>query len=1209
MSRVRVFGWLAMMVLCSCWIWQEKKVQNPSLEWNVETEKDLPNDWFWRQRAYPFDDINSRALETARHQLEHHKRQPEKMAVPWQTLGPTTVGGRMTDIEILPDGRFLAGSATGGVFESSDRGKTWQSIFDDAFSLSIGDIAYAPSNPGILYVGTGEANGGGGSSTYAGVGVYRSDDGGQSWARSGLEDSKYIGRIVVHPQNPNLVYVAAMGELFGASEERGLYRSEDGGKTWTRVLYLSPGTGVIDVVIDPSRPDRIFAAAWQRVRSKTNIEYGGEESGIYLSEDAGETWKELTNGLPPGAVRGRIGLALAPSRPDTVYAIYAHTDGSFLGIFKTTDGGLTWQRTNEEGVSENYVTYGWWFGQIRVHPNDPEFVFALGLELYFSQDGGQSWHNWHEYAIDNGYVRSSADVMHVDLHGFAFDPNDGDFAIVANDGGIYASESALLDFKRRNNFSNMQFYACEIDPQNPNQVYGGTQDNGTWGNATGDPAQWVKYLGGDGFQVEVDPTNANSIYMEYQYGNLFHFLNGEVIDGRQHLDPDFDRVNWNAPILIDPNDSNVVYHASQRLFKTVAGVTNFAPISGDLTKGDGGGNSVYGSITAIAVAHGNSNIIYAGTDDGNFQVTGDAGGHWENRNSGLPDRWITGIAVHPDDAKTVYVSLSGFRDLDYQPHLMRSEDAGFHWQDVSANLPEAPINDILVDPGDPSRLIAASDFGVFLSRDEGESWALLGVGMPTVIVTDLDLHPASQTLLAATFGRGMYRLDLGAALADNPRLGSQLPHKAVLAELHGDLNGDTRIGLVNGNDAEVTLELFSFGSDGALLEKAPELSQLKAFEKRMLSLEEAFPQSASLAAWVQVGSSGPVVCFAEIGDEEARGAYLADTVRPGTVYMPHIAKDTAQFQTYLSSVNPSKVGLNHQIRIGANGNGQPIREHNATFTSVRRDIRDYFGRDLGAVNFAQLEEPNYGAVSMEFFHRLPGRTQMAALGLSHQKGTTLRFLHVASDTVNFWTGMVYINVGEGPAQVTEHFYGADGNLLEVRARDGLAPETKMTLLFDQRNAQELPAGTAWVEVIADQDLIGYDLFGASTISGNDYFAGIQGAYEASDTLIYPHFLAGEFQWLGVVAVNTGLSPADMTLDVFTANGELLESKRVNAVPAKGKQTLLVGDFFESEDAVAKGAWVRLRGGEAVWNGFLLWGDRGSAQRKHLAGMVARPPGL
>jgi len=1203
--RIRVFGWLAMAVLSGCWIWQGKLTQAPKEAKTKLSEKEQPNDWFWRQRAYPFDGINYDAFDKAHRQFEGHQRQPAKMATQWQELGPTTVGGRMTDIEILPDGRFLAGSATGGIFESKDRGVSWQSTFDGAFSLSIGDIAYAPSNPDILFAGTGEANGGGGSSTYAGVGVYRSQDGGKTWERSGLAQSRYIGRVCIHPQNPDLVYVAAMGELYGNSESRGLYRSEDGGKTWERILYISPATGVIDVAIDPSRPNRIFAATWQRVRSKQNIEYGGSESGIYYSEDGGDTWKERTTGLPSGDIKGRIGLAIAPSAPDTVYAAYAHLDGTMLGIFKSTDGGERWQRTNDEAAVENYVTYGWWFGQIRVHPQDPEFVFSLGLELYFSQDGGQTWHNWTEYAINNGFILSSADIMHVDLHGLAFDPNDPDIAVIANDGGIYASESALLDFKRRNNFSNMQFYTCEIDPQNPGQVYGGTQDNGTWGNGTDDPTKWEKYLGGDGFQVEVDPSDSNSIYLEYQYGNLFHFLNGEYIDGRQHL-LDSDRANWNAPLLIDPNDSNVVYHASNRLFRTDSGVANFVPISDDLTKGDGGGNRVYGSITAIAVAPGNSQVIYVGTDDGNFQVTENGGQTWQNRNDGLPDRWITGIAIHPQDPKTVYVGLSGFRDLDYQPHLLRSQDLGMTWEDVSSNLPEAPVNDVLIDPVDAAKVIVANDFGVFLSRNEGQSWSLLGAGLPAVIVADLDMHAALRTLVAATFGRGMYRLDLGAALEENPVLGSKLPHTAVLAELHGGLNGETHIGIVNPHDVTVDLEMFAFGENGASLELASDLPALNAFEKRWLRLADLFPQSHQQAAWVQVGSSEPVVSFAEIGDEEARGAYLAGSGSPGTVFLPQVAKDTTQFQTFLASVNPNSAGLDHKIRIGAMGEGQPIREHNASYASMNRDLRDYFGRDLQAVNFAQLEEPNYGAVSMEYFHRLPDRTQMATLGLSRQTGSTLRFLHAASDTTNFWTGMVYINVGAVPARVEEHYFNAGGESLKVFIHEELPVEGKITLLFDQNNAQQLPEGTAWVEVRANQPLIGYDLFGASSISGNDYFAGIQGAFGASDTLVYPHFLAGASEWLGIVAVNTGNAPADLTLEAFGADGVLLETKAVPSVPAKGKQTLLVGDFFENEATLANGAWVRLRSEDAVWNGFLLWGDRGEGKRKHLAGMVAIP---
>lgn len=1169
-----------------------------------------PNDYFLRQRAYPFEDINYAALTQARQTLQLAKKQQSKTMPSWNSLGPTdVVAGRLTDVEVLPNGTLLLGTATGGIFRSSDDGANWTPVFDDAFSLSIGDMAYAPSNPNRLYVGTGEANGGGGSSTYAGVGVYRSDDGGLSWQRSGLEESRFIGRIIVHPTNADVAYVAAMGELYGTSETRGLYRTVDGGKNWERILYTSEQTGCIDVVLDPQNPEELYAAMWQRSRKAFNIDYAGPESGIFKSTDGGETWKKLSNGLPGGDAVGRIGIALSESNPNILFSIFAAEDGSLAGVFKTTDGGESWARTADQDMADNYRTFGWWFGQIRIHPQNPDFIFAMGLDLYFSQDGGATWNDYLTYAISTGLItveqinNGTADVMHVDQHAMAFHPNDPNYIVAGNDGGVYISRTDPLNFKNQNNFSNIQFYTCEIDPSAPTRIYGGTQDNGTWGNFDGQSDSWIKLFGGDGFQVEVDPTNSNSIYLEFQFGNLFHFLDGTYIDGRGHFTDD-DRGNWNAPILIDPNDSNTVYHASQRLFRTNSGVQNFQPISGDLTNGDPGGNRVFGTITTIGVAQGDSNRIYVGTDDGNFQVTENGGTDWENRNQGLPNRWITAIAVHPTDKDTVYVSLSGFRDLDYQPHLLRSRDAGKTWQDVSNNLPEVPVNDVIVDPSNPNRLFLASDFGVFFSRNEGLSWELLGRDMPQVLVLDIDLHIESKTLVAASFGRGMYRLDLSTILQDSEPVGTQHAHQYLLAELHGGLQGSTLVGIVNTNEDAVNIDMFGFQSNGQLATSEPLKYRLAGKQRVFLDLDQAFPDEAPNIDWLQIGSSLPVVTFAEIGSDMARSAYLGEKVTVGSSYLPHVAADTTQFATYVSAVNPHGVTLQTTIRNGQQNQTQPIREHHTAYTRMNRDIRDYFGQNLNDVPFAVLEEGLRGQMAVEYFHRLPERSQMASLGLNRLRGKTLRFLHVASDTANFWTGMVYINVGQQATQPLETYYAADGTVLEARQKQPLGPGEKTTLLFDQANNGNLPNRTAWIEVTGDQNLIGYDLFGANQASGNDFFAGIQGAYSASQTLIFPHFLSGSDRWLGIVVVNTSDQPSNVSLRAFGENGALLEEQVLENVPGKSKQVMLVSDLFKEAITFQKGAWIEAVGTQPVWNGFLLWGDQGGTTRQNMSGMVA-----
>jgi len=1165
-----------------------------------------PSDYFLRQRSYPNLSFDRAAHEMASDQVLRLKAKTGDSAPQWQSLGPTrVVAGRLTDIEIFPDGEIWVGTASGGIFSSTDSGTTWNPEFEDSFSSTIGDLAYAPSHPDRIYVGTGEANGGGGSSTYPGIGVYRSDDRGQTWLRTGLEDSRFIGRVVVHPTNPDWVYAAAMGELYGTNDQRGLFRTTDGGLTWEKVLYISEGTGCIDVAIDPHHPETLYACMWQRRRQSHQIDYAGPESGLYKSTDGGNTWKKLTQGLPSEGDVGRVGVAVSTSNPNRLFAIFTAPDGSLAGVFKSNDAGESWSRTADAAMAENYNTFGWWFGQIRVHPTNPDFVFASGLLLFFSTDGGDSWQSTQEFAQNSGLLEDNRDILHVDQHALAFHPNDPNFIAAGNDGGIYISKSEPINFKNANDIPNLQFYTCEIDPSVPAFVYGGTQDNGTWGMLGPATTDWVKFLGGDGFQVEVDPTNSNSIYLEYQYGNLFHYLNGRYIDGTGHL-TDSDRANWNAPILIDPNRSNVVYHASQRLFRTNQGVRNFQPISEDLTKGDLGGNRVFATITTIGVAFGDSDRIYVGTDDGNFQVTSDGGDSWENRNAGLPNRWITGIAVHPGDKDTVYVSLSGFTALDYQPYLMRSRDAGNTWEDVSANLPASPINDVLVDPTNAQRLFVGNDFGVFFSRDEGLTWQILGRGLPNTLVSDIDLHMPSQTLVAATFGRGMFRLDLSSVLNEGTMPGSQLAHRYVLAELHGGLRGETQIGIVNSGETTAHLELFAFSESGDLLNASPVDLVLEGKQRFYADLEETFPEVEGVAAWVQVGSDLPVVAFAEIGDEQARSAYLAQKAEIGLAYLPHIARDTQQFETFVSSVNPHPTALTTHIFPANETQGQLIREHLLPHSQMGRDIRDYFGINLDAIPFARMEEPLRGAVSMEYFHRIPERRQMAALGLTGERGRILRFLHVAADTANFWTGMVYLNPGTTVAKATETFYAADGTRLGEFQRPEIGPGGKITLLYDASNPVNLPNGTAWVEVESDQELVGYDLFGSSTTSNNDFFAGIQGAYTASATLVFPHFLATDVSWLGLVAVNTSALPADLRLQAYSSSGEFLEESVLRDVPGKGKETHLVANLFPNPEVQRKAAWVLAIGAEPIWNGFLLWGDLNATGRLHMSGMVAPP---
>ena len=419
--------------------------------------KTAPNDWFFRQRAYPFNEINYEARAAAWQQSMEKRAQAHGRNLGWILGGPLNVGGRISALASPDDDpqTIYAGAASGGIFKSVNGAVTWEAIFDDALSLSIGDIAIAPSDPSVIYAGTGEANGGGGSLAYDGFGIYRSGDAGQSWEHIGLENCGSVGRLVVHPQDPQTVYVAAMGRLFSNNSERGIFKSTDGGQSWEQVLYVSDSTGGIDIVIDPLHPDTLYAAMWERVRRPHRRNYGGPTCGIYRSFNGGNTWTELNDGLPSNpANNGRIGIDISASSPNTLYAIYADKIGYFNGVYKTTDHGDTWTRTLDNSLSSVYASYGWWFGRISIAPSTPDIVYVIGFDLYKTTNGGNSWFN-------------ASSSVHVDQHDLVAHPANPDHVILGNDGGVYISNNQGSTWTHLENLPITQFYTCEADHQHP----------------------------------------------------------------------------------------------------------------------------------------------------------------------------------------------------------------------------------------------------------------------------------------------------------------------------------------------------------------------------------------------------------------------------------------------------------------------------------------------------------------------------------------------------------------------------------------------------------------------------------------------------------------------------------------------------------------------------------------------------------------------
>jgi len=708
-----------------------------------------PSDWFLRQRAWPQQDIDPEARLAAYDQARSLQAiAGGRSAGQWDPVGPTNVGGRIADIACHPTNLNIiyAASASGGVFKTTDAGTSWVPLFDDESALSIGSVAIDPSNPETIWVGTGEPNGGGGSVTYGGTGVFRSTNGGTTWTNMGLAATRYIGRVVVDPLNPNTVFVAALGSQWSPDPYRGVYRTTDAGANWQHVLASTDSTGAVDLAIHPTTPNIVYAVMWERSRAPNFLDYGGPTSGIFRSTNGGDTWSELTSGLPTGD-RGRIGITLCESAPGTLYAIYAESNpGAFDGVFKTTNGGDNWIQTSDGALGSIYSSYGWWFGNIRVAPNDANRVYALGLDFYRTTNGGSSW----------SFVGGS---MHVDHHAL-------DFAVdgrlyEGNDGGIYRSTTGTSWTKLPNLPCN-QFYAIDVNELNSAQRYGGLQDNGTHRTLTGNVDDWTSILGGDGFRPLVDPTNAQHIYAEYQYGELFHSSDGgtnfDYIAGSLT-----GRKNWSMPVEFHPTNPATLFAGTSSLWRTTNRGVSWTSISPDLTDGDGGINTTFGTITTLAIAPSNQAVRLVGTDDANVWITTNAGVNWTKVDGAIPERWITRVAFDPLDAATGYVTVSGFRWNEPQPHVFRTTNFGANWTDISSNLPEAPVNDVIVDPQSSSTLYVATDFGVYRSTDTGGSWEALGNGLPNVVVMDLRLHQPTRTLIAGTYGRSMWTYDLQAA--------------------------------------------------------------------------------------------------------------------------------------------------------------------------------------------------------------------------------------------------------------------------------------------------------------------------------------------------------------------------------------------------------------------------------------------------------------
>ncbi|MCC2274226.1 glycosyl hydrolase [Streptomyces sp. ET3-23] len=695
-----------------------------------------PAEFSYLQKALPGRPLPRHAFERAAAEAAALPAVPGR----WQPLGPTNIGGRVVSLALDPQraDTLYAAAASGGLWRSDDAGRTFRPAWPDGATQAMGAVAASPD--GMLYAGTGEPNPGGGSVTYEGTGVYRSADRGRTWRPAGLRDSGTIGALAVDPRSPHRILAAATGSLYSPGGDRGVYLSADSGSSWRRVLDVpGPFTGAVDVQFDPAVPQRVYAVLWDHRREPDKRTYGGAGSGVYRSDDAGAHWKRLGGGLPaPGPDTGRIGLGVAASEPGRLYALVGGAAGGFAGFYTSADAGDSWSRLPDDArLKQSQSSYSWWFGKVWADPRDARHLHAAGVGLMTSADGGATWTDDH-------------DAVHSDQHAMVWDPRRPGRVYLGNDGGVYRSDGGGDGGWSKAVYEPWtQFYSVATTPQDPGRISGGAQDNGSvrsWGGT-----RFNTYFGGDGLQNLIDPTDKNRVYACYQYGSCARSTDGGATMTSFDSATTADRRNWFTPVQFDPVDPRVLYYGGNRLNRSADGGATWEPISPDLTGGPGRDTYPYGTITTVAAARDGA-TVWAGTDDGRLWVTRDLGRHWSNVLDGQP--WVTRVTADPRNPAGAWVALSGYRSGSPLPHLLHTADAGRTWTDLSGNLPQAPVDDVL--SGDDGRLYAATDQGVFMRTARG--WHRLGSGLPLVPVSGLAYDHAAHRLVAATFGRGFYAI-------------------------------------------------------------------------------------------------------------------------------------------------------------------------------------------------------------------------------------------------------------------------------------------------------------------------------------------------------------------------------------------------------------------------------------------------------------------
>lgn len=764
--------------------------------------------------------------------------------IKFRSVGPTVMSGRVADIDVNNEKptEFYVAYATGGLWKTLNNGQSFTPIFDNEAVITLGDIAVDwKSKKRTIWAGTGESISS--RSSYAGLGIYKSDDDGQTWQHKGLAESHHIGEIKIHPSDPNTVWVAALGHLYTPNKERGIYKTTDGGTTWKQTLFIDETTGAIDLVVDPTNPSILYASMWQKSRKAWNFEESGSATGIYKSTDGGETWENITitsSGFPQGETNGRIGIAIAATNPNLIYAVLDNqarqiqpdkknenkldakklkviSKADFLALpnaeinqyldennfpekynaknlkeainegkyevkeiakftenanddlfdtpiagaelYKSENGGKTWKKTHKKYLDWVFNTYGYVFATVHIAPNNANKVIIPGYQIIKSENGGETFES------------INAPNVHADHHVLWVNPADENHMILGNDGGLNITYDNGKTWIFANSPALGMFYAINVDMATPYNVYGGLQDNGVWvgpstykasneWHATGQ-YPYKSLLGGDGMYVAVDTRDNNTIYTGYQFGNYYKIDKAtgqqKYMQMPQEIGELKNRFNWQSPIFLSPHNQDIVYLGGNKLFRSTDKGETWLAISADLSKGSKTGDVPFGTITTLFESPIKMGIIYAGTDDGNIQISKDGGYTFTNISEKLPQNlWASRIVASKFKESRVYLSLSGYRNDDFNTYLFKSEDFGNNWTKIGENLPNEPINVVREDVKSEQLLFIGNDHGVYTSIDQGKTFMPMTNGLPTTPVHDLIVHPRENDLVIGTHGRSIY---------------------------------------------------------------------------------------------------------------------------------------------------------------------------------------------------------------------------------------------------------------------------------------------------------------------------------------------------------------------------------------------------------------------------------------------------------------------